>query len=317
MPVFRAAIATSLLLAGMPGASHAQEPAVEHPGVGPVVVETQSDRSRRMTVPVTIEGQGPFRFLVDTGSQATVVTPRVTTALGLLPTGRAILVAMASRTPVETVTLDGLEFAGRRYGNLTAPLLRDRDIGADGIIGLDSLQDLRIVIDFRDETLSLSDSPRGNDGYEIIVRARRKFGQMIITDATVDGVRTAVVIDTGSWHSIGNDALRRRLRNRNGETVTAQDVTGAELKSNLAVVDALRIGDMGLSGVPVGFSDSPAFAALGLAAKPALILGLGNLRPFDRVAIDFASRKILFDVSKADEPSRLDALFNRVRIGTP
>lgn len=65
-----------------------------------------------MTVPVTIHGQGPFRFLVDTGSQATVVTPRVTMALGLIPTGRAIFVAMASRTAVDTVTLDGLEFVG-------------------------------------------------------------------------------------------------------------------------------------------------------------------------------------------------------------
>lgn len=95
-----------------------------------------------MTVPVTIEGQGPFRFLVDNGSQATVVTPRVTMALGFIPTGRAILMAMASRTAVDTVTLDGLKFAGRRFANLTAPLLSDSDIGADGIIGLDSLHEL-------------------------------------------------------------------------------------------------------------------------------------------------------------------------------
>ena len=101
------------------------------------------------------------------------------------------------------------------------------------------------------------------------------------------------------------------------ETVTAHDVTGAELKSDVTFIGALRIGGVGLSGVPVGFTDSPAFAAPGLANKPALILGLGDLRPFDRVAIDFASRKILFDVSMADEPSRLDALFNRQRIGTP
>lgn len=316
MTALHLAVAACALVASLSLPTRAEQPGPVADGAA-VIVETQSDRSKRMTVPVNIEGHGPFRFLVDTGSQATVVTPRVTMALGLMPTGRAILVAMASRTAVETVTLDGLEFAGRRFGNLTAPLLSDSDIGADGIIGLDSLQELRIVIDFRDDTLSLSDSPRDTGGYEIVVRARRKFGQMIITDATIDGVRTAVVIDTGSWHSIGNGALRRRLRGRSGETVTAHDVTGAELKSDVTIIGALQIGGMGLSGVPVGFTDSPAFAALGLANKPALILGLGNLRPFDRVAIDFASRKILFDVSNADEPSRLDALFNRQQIGTP
>ena len=111
------------------------------------IVQAERDRYDRMTVPVTINGSGPFRFLVDTGAQATVLTARVTNALGLVPTGRATLVAMASRTAVDTIALDGLEFAGRRFNNLTTPLLRDRDIGADGIIGLDSLQELRVIID--------------------------------------------------------------------------------------------------------------------------------------------------------------------------
>lgn len=275
------------------------------------VIVAERDRFDRMTVPVTINGTGPFRFLVDTGAQATVVTARVTDALGLMPTGRATLVAMASRSLVETVTLDGLEFAGRRFDNLTTPLLRDRDIGADGIIGLDSLQELRVVMDFRSDTLTVTDSPANrNDGYEIVVKARRKFGQMIITDAVVDGVRAAVIIDTGSWHSVGNTALQRRLRRRRGESVTSTDVTGASLLTEVALVDALRIGPMGLSNLPVGFTDSPAFSALGLADKPALILGMGNLRPFDRVAIDFASRRVLFDVPKGSDGRDFDRLFS-------
>lgn len=280
------------------------------------IVIADRDRHERMTVPVTVNGVGPFRFLVDTGAQATVVTSQVTQALGLVPSGRATLVAMASRNSVETVALEGLEFAGRRFDALIAPLLRDHDIGADGIIGLDSLQDLRVVIDFRADSITVGDAyPGERTGYEIVVRARRKFGQMIITDARVGGVRTAVIVDTGSWHSLGNRALQRRLRARESHSVTAIDVVGASLISEVALVRELRIGRIGLSNVPVGFADSPAFAALELEDTPALILGMGNLRPFERVAIDFASKRVLFDVPASAPGTRLDTLFPSSAIG--
>lgn len=307
-----AALALALLSAA---GALGQEPAENPPAAATAHVQADRDRHQRMTVPVKIQGAGPYRFLVDTGAQATVVTARVTEALGLSPSGRATLVAMASRSAVETVALDGLEFAGRRIDNLTTPLLRDRDIGADGIIGLDSLQDLRVVIDFRADSIAVVDAPvDSSSGYEIVVRARRKLGQMIITDARIEGVRTAIIIDTGSWHSLGNRALQRRLHAKHSSTATSTDVTGEIVTSDVAMLRDMQIGRLGLNDIPVGFTDSPAFAALGLADKPALILGIGNLRPFDRVAIDFASRRVLFDVP-AGAGQRLDTLFGDPRAG--
>lgn len=280
------------------------------------VVIADRDRHERMTVPVTVNGVGPFRFLVDTGAQATVVTSQVTQALGLLPTGRATLVAMASRNSVDTVALEGLEFAGRRFGALITPLLQGRDIGADGIIGLDSLQDLRVVIDFRADSITVGDAfPGERAGYEIVVRARRKLGQMIITDAQIGGVRTSVIVDTGSWYSLGNRALQRKLRAKETHTIKATDVAGASLTSEVALVRELRIGRIGLANVPVGFADSPAFTALDLENTPALILGMGNLRPFERVAIDFASKRVLFDVPAEAAKDRLETLFPGSAIG--
>lgn len=310
-------LSAAALAAGLWGGTAHTQPVETAAAIAPDVVQAARDRHERMTVPVTINGAGPYRFLVDTGAQATVVTARVTDELGLVPSGRATLVAMASRSSVETIALDGLEFAGRRFNNLTTPLLRDSDIGADGIIGLDSLQDLRVIIDFRADSLTVSDAPLGSgSGYEIIVRARRKLGQMIITDARIEGVRTAVIIDTGSWHSHGNMELMRKLRAKRSDSMTSTDVAGVSLTSEIALVRDIRIGAMGLSGVPVGFADSPAFHALGLADRPALILGIGNLRPFDRVAIDFANRRVLFDVPKGTGNEAFDALNALSRISS-
>lgn len=277
------------------------------------------DRYERMTVPVTIEGSKPYRFLIDTGAQATVVTHRIVEDLDLPRRGQALLVAMGSEEMVDLVEVDELSFADQSITGLMAPLLRANNIGADGILGLDSLQELRVLIDFREERMLVADASElgGNSGYEIIVRARRKLGQMVITDATINGVRTAVVIDTGAQNSIGNLALFRKLRAREVGEMTSTDVHGTLVRSDLSYAREMEIGGMTMGNVPIGFTESPTFDALGLTRRPALILGIGNMRVFDRVAIDFARRQVLFDIPGRNDPSRARAMFRGGWLGTP
>jgi hypothetical protein len=205
---------------------------------------------------------------------------------------------MASRRQVDLVQLDGLEFAARVFDALHAPLLEADHIGADGILGLDSLQDLRVLIDFRTDQIEVGDAAQlgGNHGYEIVVRARNKLGRLIITDADIDGIRTAVIIDTGSQGSMGNLALRNRLRSRDRGKITATDVNGVGITGTFDFARSIRIDRLQLNAIPIAYADAPAFAALGLAKRPALVLGIEDLRLFDRVAIDFAARKVLFDL---------------------
>ncbi|WP_435203301.1 retroviral-like aspartic protease family protein [Qipengyuania sp. 902] len=257
-----------------------------------------ADRHKRMTVPVTIAGEGPYRFLIDTGAQATVVTHQLVEDLALRRSGTATLVAMGSSRQVETVELDDLEFANRSVSGLISPLLHTSNIGADGILGLDSLQDTRVLIDFRERRMAIADAEyeESNSGYEIVVRARKKLGQMIITDAKIDGVRAAVVIDTGAQNSIANPLLLRKLRAREQHEIVSVDVLGTQLTSRATFLRSLQIGRAEMTNVQIGFADSPIFAALGLSRRPALVLGMNNLRVFDRVAIDFSTRRILFDM---------------------
>lgn len=279
--------------------SQARTPSSDDPDA-PIHVAFDEDRYERMTVPVTIGGKGPYRFFVDTGAQATVVTSRITEDLNIEPRGKATLVAMGSSQVVDMIDIDGLEFADRTLSGLRSPLLQRQHIGADGILGLDTLQDMRVLIDFENDSMSVADADQlgGNYGYEIVVRARARLGQMIITDARIDNVRTAVIIDTGAQNSVGNAALLARLRARAQGSFKFLDVNGVPVESELSYARKLQIGKLELNRVPIGFHDSPAFEVLGLEDKPALILGMRNLRLFNRVAIDFASRKVLFDVPR-------------------
>ena len=126
--------------------------------------------------------------------------------------------------------------------------------------------------------------------------ARRRSGQLIFTNATIAGVRTSVIIDTGGELSIGNKALQKRLRLKSSalQQTSLLDVTGRSVAADYGVAEELLIGRARFGVIPIAFADIAPFKALKLDKKPALFLGMDALRKFDRVAIDFANRKIYF-----------------------
>lgn len=265
------------------------------------VIAIGKDGYNRMTVPVRLQEQGPFRFMIDTGSQNTVISTGLASQLALKPSAKATLVGVAGTTEVDTVQIEQLDLGRRSYYGLLSPVLESGDMGADGILGLDSLQGQRVQIDFRKGFIAVDDAKAlgGNAGYEIVVTARRKSGQLIMTEATIDGVRVNVVIDTGSETSVGNRALQRALEKRtvHGQ-ITLHSVTGQSIIADMGFARALQIDQVTFANVLIAYSDTPAFTAMALDKKPALLLGMRDLRALDRVAIDFSTRRIYFDLPK-------------------
>ena len=297
--------ALALALTGAPAAATPELPSTPPASATTAIVDPAAEtlaleveRYRRLTLPVRVEGTGPFAFMIDTGSQATAITHEIRDIAGLAPAGTATLVGMASRRQVELAEVGRIEFGANSYTNFAAPVLERANVGADGIIGLDALQDFRVLIDFRKQTISVEDASvkEGRGGFEIVVRARSRLGQLLITDAIVEGVRATVIIDTGAQASLGNLALREKIRARRAQEVITTDVNGVGILGEIAVVRTLSIEGLSLTDVPLTFADAPAFAALGLNDEPVLSLGMQHLALFDRVAIDFARKRIAFDV---------------------
>jgi predicted aspartyl protease len=262
------------------------------------VVTTRPDTADRMTVPVRIGTNGPYRFLIDTGSQKTVLSIDIANRLALAPIEKKRIIGIAGVDMADTAVLDELGLGHRSFYGLTVLLFESRDIGADGIVGIESLQSQRVLLDFAGNRMAIGDarSLGGNSGYDIVVTARRRSGQLIMTQAEIDGVRTDVVIDTGSDTSIGNRALQRALGKRGnlGQAVLTS-VTGQQTVADLGYARRLEVGkDMDITNLLIAYVDGPAFAALDLERHPALMLGMRELRLFKRVAIDFSTRKVMF-----------------------
>ena len=294
MPAFAAAFA---LLLG-------QAAAVAAPGEEAAatsdVLEGKADSEDRLTVPVRIESQGPFQFLIDTGSQRTVISTALASQLNLESGPVIRIISVGGTDMVSTAYVEQIELGSRTISRILVPLLLKHNMGSDGIIGTDSLQDQRVLLDFTSNQIEIGDARTlgGSNGYEIVVRARRRSGQLVMTDARIDGIRTAVVVDTGAGTSIGNRALQRALQKRRGAgaIITLQSVTGHDIQAEIGFARKLEIRDIAVTNLLIAFTDTPAFRELGLDAKPALFLGMRELRLFKRVAIDFSKRRIMFDL---------------------
>jgi predicted aspartyl protease len=264
----------------------------------------------RMTVQVRLSGSGPYQFLVDTGADRTAISRDLAARLGLAKGENAAIHTIAGVSTVSTATITDLELTKKPMMVRDAPLLDSDNMGADGILGVDSLRSQRVLFDFKTKTLSIVPSAvpdfRDEPG-TIVVQAERKNGRLVVTDARANGRVLTVVIDTGAQLSIGNEELRKQLVGSNlvdaNQQVQLQSVTGALISGEYMFVRELQIGGLTLKNLAIVFAKSHAFKELKLDRRPALLLGMNAIRAFKKVSIDFANRKfrvVLPETSQLD-----------------
>lgn len=258
------------------------------------------DRAERMTVPVTLGGQSAIPFVVDTGAERTVISRQLADRLGLAKGPTRNLVTVTGTGKVDTVIVPSLELSGTRVRGIEAPALEQAHIGAQGMLGIDSLQTRRVTLDFKKNEMRVTPSRRAEDTDPdtIVVTAKSKFGQLILVDARFMGERVKVIVDTGSQTSIGNMALLDRLQRRKKRLslmpVTVTSVTGQTMPAQYAQIDRIQIGGADFNNIPVAFAEAQPFKRFGLANQPALLLGMDALRLFERVSVDFANKQVRF-----------------------
>jgi len=278
-------------------------------------VQFRSDASKRMTIAVTLLGNGPYRFLVDTGADRTVVSRQIAERLRLRSGRSANLHSVTGMTSVNTAAVPQMQIDQKSIRGVEAAVLEGEHLGADGVLGTDSLASQNVMFDFKNGLLSITPmarkAPRDEEG-TITVEARRRAGRLIITEAEADDRRLSVVVDTGAEVTIGNEALRqallvRRQLSPNG-TIELLSVTGDLLKGDYLTLKELKLGGVTLRNLNIVFADAHTFKQMGLEKKPALLLGMNAIRAFDKVSIDFARKKLRVVMpkgSEADSEARL------------
>ena len=257
----------------------------------------------RLQVFVSVNGAGPYRFVVDSGADTSVVGLRLVSALSLPLGTPAILNSTTAREVVDRVKVDSLSFGQSIVRDLELPALNETYVGGDGLIGIDALVNQRLMMDFTNRQIKVEDArrPERREPGEIVIRAKRQRGQLILTQVTAAGFALDAVIDTGSMVTIGNSALRRKLikgGKRKFWNAAALGVTGKTMNLEMTMIDRLEIGPVVLTDVPMAFADVPPFNLFGLTKEPALLLGTDILEAFRKISLDFRSRKVRFHLRR-------------------
>lgn len=265
-------------------------------------IKTRQEETR-MTVEVQVNGHGPYHFVVDSGADTSAVGLRVARDLQLPLATPVILNGMTDRNIVDRVKLGTLTLGPSTIGDLEVPALREEDLGGDGMIGIDALVRQRLLMDFETRLIKVEDARKPAEHFtdEIVITARLQHGQLILTQVRAGGQTLEAVIDTGSEITVGNLALRDKILSSSRTkdwTVSATGVTGKTVDLQLGWIRELRVGSITLRDVPVAFADVPPFRVFGLADRPALLLGTDILEAFRRVSLDFAARKVRFQLRR-------------------
>ncbi|RYD43912.1 MAG: hypothetical protein EOP63_07855 [Sphingomonadales bacterium] len=284
--------------------------------VVPFIEPFDLDATRRMSVKVMVGGQGPFSFLVDTGAERTVIARELAERLGLVQGEKLRMATIGGSATVPSYRVAALQMTKLHLASVNAPAFFGRHIGAAGLIGVDMLEDRRILIDFRKESMQILETRRRaqpiiRDDDAIVVTARNSAGRLILSDARLNGKRIDVIVDTGAQTSVGNMALHRLVVSKRANRLpfvatTLGAVTGEDVPALRSAIKRIVINGMDVNDLPVSFADGQAFRALGLHERPALLLGMDSLALFDRVEIDFPNKRVVFDLP--DEASHAPTL---------
>ena len=270
-----------------------------------------NDEARHLTVEVHINGQGPFHFVVDTGSEQTALADNVADALGL-ERGASIQVdGIARRLPAATAAVRELSFGPFRRKDLRLPILPREYLAADGYLGLDVIDGSRVVFDFRHHELRIERSyysPAGVPGPNITrVQVYGPSGRLRAGDCVVDGISASAFVDTGAEVSVGNMALKAALLKRNpaiGDLgpMNLSGVTGGEITGEITPIKDISLQELHFTDCTLVIADVPNFGTWSLEKAPALLIGMDFLRQFASVAIDYRNKEIRFDLAGITPP---------------
>lgn len=263
------------------------------------------DAFDHMTVPVMLNGQGPFPFMVDTGANISCVARRVAEALSLPTRPPRQVHTVVTARPQPLVLIAELQVGAQTRRDMSALSLVIDDPRLGGVLAVDWLQNQRLTLDFARNSLEFAPSRHeyGRPG-RVVVSARRRHGQLTIVEALLGDRSIAALIDSGSEVSLCNASLRALL-DRMGATQPRQEVVhmvsilGEAFAGEMIYLPFLRLGGLQLGNVPVVESDSHAFDVWGVADTPAVLLGMDLLRQFRAVSLDFGRSQVRFDLAEA------------------
>lgn len=258
------------------------------------------DSAGRPLIDVTINDQGPFPMVLDTGAAATALTPAVVARLALQEAGRARVQGASGVQEVPLYRLDSVAVAGlRREQQMGAVLPNNPSAeGHGGVLGAGTFLNTRIKFDFAGNSFHVDDgATRAPLAGSVRTSVEFRHRTFAFFNARVDGVDARAVLDTGARRSVANAHLRtalgfaandprfRAVEGIGGATGHSTETFGADARS-------IIIAGHDFGAFEIAFAELSVFPQLGLADVPGIILGMDILRRARALTLDYSSAEM-------------------------
>jgi predicted aspartyl protease len=305
----RRRVISGLLGLGIPAALATQVPTsllaqdattVTVTGQTPIVtLQTWVDLYGRPTADVMLNGRGPFKFVVDTGSNTSVLSTRVARTLELTPLPDKLVHGVTGTMMSRFARIGRIESGRSVSVNLPVAVLDAPAFESlDGILGMDMFRGRRIRFNFARKTVEFEAPNRRTQRLPVRASVRLRQGLLIEAEGRIGGVRARCVLDTGCDTTLVNtpllNAIRSAvvLRRRNATPPQIVGVTNQQLNGvwvNLPEIDLIGLKIRRMTAVS---ADPPVFNLWGLSQSPAMLVGMDILSQVETLIIDYGRREV-------------------------
>jgi predicted aspartyl protease len=302
MARFLKMVAVALLAAGpawMAMPSSACDPLA--PGASRVTGATRKDTAGRAVALIDINGQGPFRFILDTGANRSVLSQGLATRLGLSHSGIGLVHSVDGSELAMMVNVESLSFGALRLSGGETPVLDGPMLdGEHGLLGVDGMAGRLLHVDFIRKCVEIYEdgAPVSMKGW-LSVPARMRFGSLLMVQGEIMGVPVNVLLDTGSDISLANERFRDALLNVGARSVEYKN--GHAFTFGRPIVLARRVwtprlflGRTVVESVNAYIGDFHIFDLWGLQDEPTLLIGMDVLARAREMAIDYENGVVHF-----------------------
>jgi predicted aspartyl protease len=219
-------------------------------------------RHQLIVIPVSVNGAGPFDFLLDTGTDTTLIEPELAKQLGLRPRDRLLLTTVAGTQAVPRARLDRVAIGLAAGTNLEAlitdlHLLRAQHPSIRGVLGQNFLSRFNYLLDYRRQRIEFETSgalgphargtrlPFEEVGGLIIVKAQSAAAAAKAWRLVLDSANPGLILFGQSLPESDFEL------DENGPVWVTTATAAGQREVRMGRLRALRVGQTTLADLPV------------------------------------------------------------------
>jgi len=254
-------------------------------------------------LPVEVNGEGPFEFILDTGAGTSLLSSELGQKLGIKILGSKEGQGAGGAVSVSLATVRSLAVASAKLDNVDVGLVDLSHIGLtigakiEGDLGYNFLKHFRITVDYRKEEIRFDDSKglefAGKPAAitEIALRLAGPAQPLILADVCANGRGPfQFAIDTGTSTTAITPELAKQL-GVVSSPIGAVATGRAQVDVTAGVLPSFQVGAARIADLPVIVADFFAGLSQALGVKLDGIVGYNFLSNY-KIALDYPNETL-------------------------